>query len=303
MSQTRPQSPHPGKGCRDREDAGPTKPCARAPTAARSSRDDARGGDQRGAGRKSTLRRAENAEARPNRSTLYHLLTLYRADDATRTEIDALWEEAGNQDWLRPYHSDLRRDYKAWIACETAASEVRSYESLFVIGLGQTRKYAHSLIQGVWPSATPTDLEHHVQARMDRQVVITRAKPVTLIAVMDEAALRRVVGSPHVMAEQMRHLQALGQEPHITIQVIPFSAGAHPGMPGSLAVATFGKPAEQPVVYSDGMTGDVLLDSEHDVEHYTEIFAATQAKALDPTDSLALIAEVEHEFTRELETA
>ncbi|MFJ2478408.1 helix-turn-helix domain-containing protein [Streptomyces sp. NPDC087659] len=252
---------------------------------------------------KSTLRRAENAEARPNRSTLLHLLTLYRADDATRAEINALWEEAGNQDWLRPYHSDLRRDYKAWIACETAAAKIKSYESLFVPGLTQTRDYAHWLIQGVWPSATPTDLEHHVQARMDRQAVITRAKPATLTAVMDEAALRRVVGSPLVMAEQMRQLQTLAGQPHVTLQVIPFSAGAHPGMPGSLAVATFAKPAEQPVVYSDGMTGDVLLDSEQDVEHYTEIFAATQAKALNPTDSLALIASAEHEFTRELETA
>ncbi|MFF4587071.1 helix-turn-helix domain-containing protein [Streptomyces sp. NPDC001388] len=252
---------------------------------------------------KSTLRRAENAEARPNRSTMLHLLTLYRADADTRAEIDALWEEAGNQDFLRPYHSDLRRDYKAWIACEIGAAEVWSYESLFVPGLVQTRDYVAAVIQGVWPSATDTDLDHHVQARMERQVVLTRAKPATLIAVVDEAALRRATGGPEVMAAQMRHLQEVAQLPHVTLQVIPFSGGAHPGMPGSLGVARFEKPAEPPVVYIDGMAGDALLDSDHDVKHYTDIFTAIQAKALDAGDSLGLIAAAEHEYTEQLETA
>ena len=252
---------------------------------------------------KSTLRRAEQAEARPNRSTLHHLLTLYRVDDTTHAEIEALWEETGSQDWLRPYHSDLRRDYKAWIACETGAVEVRSYESLFIPGLVQTREYAAAVIAGVWPSATPTDLEHHVQARMERQAVLTRPKPVTLTAVMDEAALRRVVGGRDVMAAQMRHLQARAEQPHISLQVIPFGIGAHPGMPGSFAVARFAKPAEQAVVYSDSMTGDVLLDTEQDADHYTEIFTAVQAVALNTEDSLALIAEAAHEFSHELETA
>lgn len=252
---------------------------------------------------KSTLRRAENAEARPNRSTLHHLLTRYGVDSTTRAEIDALWEEAGKQDFLRPFHSDLRRDYKAWIACEDGAAHVRSYESLFVPGLGQTRDYAAAVIQGVWPSATATDLDHHVQARLERQAVLTRPKPVTLTAVMDEAALRRVVGGPHVMAEQMRHLQTLAERPHISLHVIPWGVGAHPGMPGSFAVASFAKATEPAVVYIDGMAGDVLLESEQDVEHYTEIFTALEAVALNTDDSLALIAEAAHEFSQELETA
>lgn len=252
---------------------------------------------------KSTLRRAENAEARPNRSTLHHLLTRYGVDSTTRAEIDALWEEAGKQDFLRPFHSDLRRDYKAWIACEDGAAHVRSYESLFVPGLGQTRDYAAAVIQGVWPSATDTDLDHHVQARMQRQAVLTRPKPVTLTAVMDEAALRRVVGGPDVMAEQMRHLQSLAELPHIGLHVIPWRVGAHPGMPGSFAVASFAKATEPAVVYIDGMAGDVLLESEQDVEHYTEIFTALEAVALNQDDSLALIAEAAHEFSQELETA
>ncbi|MFJ2259643.1 helix-turn-helix domain-containing protein [Streptomyces sp. NPDC087844] len=252
---------------------------------------------------KSTLRRAENAEARPNRGTLHHLLTRYGADPATRTEIDALWEEAGRQDFLRPFHADLRRDYKAWIACEDVAAQVRSYESSFIPGLVQTRDYAAAVIQGVWPSATSTDLEHHVQARMERQAVLARPKPLTLTAVMDQAALRRAVGGPHVMAEQMRHLQALAEQPHITLHVIPWSVGAHPGMPGSFALATFTKASEPAVVYIDGMAGDALLDSEQDAEHYAEIFAVLQAAALNTRDSLALIAEAAREFSHELETA
>lgn len=251
---------------------------------------------------KSTLRRAENVEARPNRSTLHILLTLYKADDATRAEIDAMWEEAGKQDFLRPFHSDLRRDYKAWIACEDQAAQVRSYESSFITGLGQTRDYAAAVIQGVWPSATPTDLDHHVQARMERQAVLTRPEPITFTAIMDEATLHRVVGGPLVMVEQMRHLQTLAELPHVTLRVIPWAGGAHPGMPGCFAVANFAQASPPAVVYIDGMAGDVLLDSEQDVEHYSGTFTALEAVALNPDDSLALIADRAREFSHELET-
>lgn len=253
---------------------------------------------------KSTLRRAEKAEARPNRSTLHILLGLYNADDATRAEIEADWEEAGNQNFQRPFHADLRPDYRGWIACEESAEAVKDYESHFVPGLGQTREYAHWLIQGVWPSATPTDLDHHVQARIDRQAVLTKPKPLRLTAVIDQAALHRVVGGPHVMAEQMRHLQTLARQPHIELRVIPFDAGAHAGMPGgSLAIATFAKADEPGVVYLDSMAGDALLDSQQDFAHYSETFDCLAAKALSQDESLALIAETEQQYARQLEAA
>ena len=106
---------------------------------------------------------------------------------------------------------------------------------------------------------------------------------------MDQAALCRTVGNDAVMRDQLVHLSRQAQRPHITVQVIPFSAGAHPGMPGSFIVLKF--PADSPdVIHIDSMAGGLFLEKETDIQQYNHICEHLRAIALSPTDTAALIA-------------
>ncbi|MFE4665274.1 helix-turn-helix transcriptional regulator [Streptomyces sp. NPDC056716] len=252
---------------------------------------------------RTTLYRIESARVTPQPRTVIAILDTYRVGDADRSEILELAKGADTPGWLRPYHSDLREQLTAYIAFEAEASGVRNYQSLFIPGLLQTERYARAVIPGVWPSATTKDIDQHVQARMERQALLTKDNPLDFTVVIDEAALRRCVGGPAVMVEQMQRLQVAAKQPHIGVQIIPYAVGAHPGMPGSFSLLSFPAADADEIVYIDGMAGDVFLESEADISLYTDTFSALRALALSPDDSLSLIATAMHDLTREEETA
>ena len=237
-----------------------------------------------------TLYRIETARVRPQQRTLISLLDLYKVTQPQRDEIIALSKGAEAQGWLRPYHSELPEEYTAYISFEAEARAVRNYESLFIPGLLQTENYARAVIRGGLTSATTREIEQRVQARMERQAVLTKEAAIQLWAIIDEAALHRMNGGPDVMREQMEHLLTAAAEPNVTLQVIPFSAGSHPGMPGSFVLTSFPDADDPEIVYIDSMAGDLFLEAEADVRRYGAIFDTLRAVALSPDDSASLIA-------------
>ena len=239
-----------------------------------------------------TLYRIETARARPQLRTLNALLNLYAADQEQREYLTILFREAGKQGWLRPYHSDLPEEYTAYISFESEAAGVRNYESLFIPGLLQTEGYARAVVRGVLPMASDQEIEDRVQARMERQQVLTKDTPLKLWAIVDEAALRRVVGGAEVMRGQLVHLVDAVKAPNITFQVIPFDAGAHPGMPGSFVLMDFTDPMDTDLIYIDSMAGDLFLESDADVSRYTSIFDNLRAVAFSPDASATFLAEL-----------
>ncbi|OLT13413.1 transcriptional regulator [Pseudonocardia sp. CNS-139] len=229
-----------------------------------------------------TLYRIETAagRARPQRRTMIALLNLYGAGEQQRADLLALSREADVQGWLRPYHAELPEHYTAYISFEAEARTVRNYESLFIPGLLQTEDYARAVIRGNLPMASQTEVEQRVQARMERQAVFAKEKPVQLWAIVDEAALRRQVGGAQVMRRQMTSVLAAAREPHLTFQMIPLSAGAHAGMSGSFVLMDFPNPADPEVVYIESMAGDLFLEAEADVRRYTLLFDNLRAVAM-----------------------
>lgn len=238
-----------------------------------------------------TLYRIETARTRPQKRTLVALLRLYGADGEQREHLLDLSKEAVKQGWLRPYHSDLPEEYTAYISFENEAQCLRNYESLFLPGLLQTEGYADAVIRGVLPSATDDEVESRVRARTERQGVLTKEAPLKLWAVADEAALHRVVGGVEVMADQLDTLAKSAKAANITFQVIPFRAGAHPGMPGQFILMEFADPMDTDLVYIDSMAGDLFLESDADVGRYRSIFDNLVAVALSPNESLALVTQ------------
>lgn len=96
------------------------------------------------------------------------------------------------------------------------------------------------------------------------------------------AAARRQVGSPQVMAAQLARLAEAAGQPHITIQLIPFDAGAHPGMDGSFVVLEFPDPADRAIVYTESAAGGLFLEEEDEIRRYTLMFGQLRAAALRP---------------------
>lgn len=239
-----------------------------------------------------TLYRIETARARPQMRTLTGLLNLYEVDQDQREYLTGLCREATTQGWLRPYHSELPEEYTAYISFEDEAQCARNYESLYMPGLLQTEDYARAVIRGGLPAATDDEVEDRVRARMARKGVLTKRSPLKLWAVVDEAALRRVVGGADVMRGQFDHLTNIIKAPNVTLQVISFDAGAHPGMPGQFIVLGFADPVDTDLVYIDSMAGDLFLESEADIARYRTAFDNLVAVALSPNDSAALIAEI-----------
>ncbi|WP_433382304.1 helix-turn-helix domain-containing protein [Streptosporangium sp. CA-115845] len=236
-----------------------------------------------------TLHRIETAKTKPQLRTLNALLDAYGVTGSQRTDLVTLQKEAKQRGWLHGLEADLPDKYSAYIGLEAEAQQAINYESLFVPGLLQTEDYMRAMIRGVRPTVTDDEIEDRVAARMQRQALLEGDTPLHLWAILDQAALLRQVGGDSVMRAQLKHLAQQARRPHVTVQVIPFSAGAHPGMPGSFIVLKFA--ADNPdVIHIDSMAGDLFLEEETDIQRYNDMCEHLRAVALSPADTAALLA-------------
>lgn len=237
-----------------------------------------------------TIYRLEAARVRrPQKRTLIALLDLYGVADPHRADLLELGREGEQQGWMQPYHAELPEEYTTYIGFEAEARSVSNYESLFVPGLLQTEDYARAVIKGVLPMASEHEVEQRVRARVERQRLLSKPDPLKLWAIVDEAALHRQVGGPDVMHAQLAHLITAAGEPQVTLQVIPYSAGAHAGMPGSFILLDFPNPADPDVVYIDSLAGDLFLEKEADLRRYRLLFEHLRAVAASPDDTASLL--------------
>src|SRR5262249_13697204 len=178
------------------------------------------------------------------------------------------------------------------------AGSVRDYESLFVPGLLQTEGYTRAVVIATVPYASQDQVQQRVEIRLLRQQAITKGNPLKLWAIVDEAVLRREVGGPKVMAEQLRHMADMARQPHITFQVLPFKIGAHPGMFGAFAVMDFPDAADPGLVYIENIAGALFLEKTADVRRYAEYFDRLRAAALNPADSWQLVTRLTGEISK-----
>jgi transcriptional regulator with XRE-family HTH domain len=241
---------------------------------------------------RSTLYRLENAQQRPQRSTLIQLMDLYGVEQDKRAELLAVLRQAGELGWVRGHRSHLPEVYSDYISFESEASTISNYESLFIPGLLQTEDYTRAVIRGTLPHAADDQVENRVAARMERQAVLAKENPARLWAIMDEAAVRRTVGGPQVMRRQLRRIAEEATKPNLTAQVIPYAAGAHPGMQGSFILLDFPDPADSSLIYMESLAGDLFLENSTDISRYAENFQHLRAAALRPDETVALLVEV-----------
>lgn len=207
--------------------------------------------------------------------------------------IDSLMEmakESGGQGWWHAYGEIPQSVY---IALEADAASLHAYEPLVIPGLLQTPAYAQAVIGETIPTLTVEEAGVRLKVRLRRQHrIYDPARPLRLRVVLDESALRRVIGSPDVMREQLEHLNALGAEPHITVQVLPYTAGAHPGLSGQFSLLRSADSSAAAVVYLERFASDLYLEKPSDVQHYSVLHDHIQARALSPDSSRGFITDV-----------
>lgn len=223
------------------------------------------------------------------------LLELYGLPSDEREALVQLAREARSRGWWHKYNEVFTG---AFVGLEADASSLRAYQALLVPGLLQTERYARSVFRAMRPDATEAEIERRVSARMERQRLLTDPAPPEYWAVVDEAVLHRSVGGSEVMAEQFARLAEAAALPHVTVQVVPFGAGAHPGMEGPFLILGFPEQADPDVVYVDSTTSGVYLEMPADVRRYSLMFDHLRAAALKPDDSVDLIARFASEAAR-----
>ncbi|GAA2498044.1 helix-turn-helix transcriptional regulator [Streptomyces gobitricini] len=205
--------------------------------------------------------------------------------------VDFLMElarESGRQGWWYAY-GDI--PHSVYVGLEAEAASIRTYEPMVVPGLLQTPAYAAAVIDETIPQVTVEQSAARLKVRLRRQHrIYDPARRLSLWAVLDESTLRRVVGSREIMREQLEHLHALSTEPHITVQVLPHAAGAHPGLLGQFSLLCF-PDNRQTVVYLEKFTSDLYLEKPSDVRHYSTTYAHLQAQALSPEHTRDLLAD------------
>ena len=131
---------------------------------------------------------------------------------------------------------------------------------------------------------------------MARQRLLEQAEPPVYISILDEAVIRRTMGSPELMRGQLNHLADASTWPNVTLQVLPFCSGPHPCLNGPFAIIEFPERFDPDVVYTEGVAGQAYLERERDVRARAEAFDLLRAAALSPADSSDLISQLAREI-------
>jgi transcriptional regulator with XRE-family HTH domain len=220
------------------------------------------------------------------------LCDLYEVtDEAERDRMSRLARESKQQGWWQSYGLE----FDTYVGLEAAASATKYYQSTVIPGLLQTADYARAMHEVVIPRLPSSRIEELVQVRMTRQHRLTQDPPLQTSAVLDEAALRRMVGGRLVMRTQLDWLVAVARRPNVTIHIIPYTVGAHPAMDSTFRILEFSGSVPA-VVYVEGLVGGIYLDRPSDISRYQEIFQSLCSIALSPQDSIGLVAKVIAEY-------
>ncbi len=245
----------------------------------------------------SKISRLENGRRSISQRDVRDLCGVYEVED--QRMVDSLMEMAKDSRQQGWWHAFGDVPYSVYIGLETDAASLRVYDPQVIPGLLQTRPYAEALITGALPETASSDIDNRVQVRLRRQERITALEnPLRLWTVLDEAALRRIVGNKLLMREQLESLVEQSQLPHVTVQVIPFDMGAHPGLNGQYAILEFPDAADSSVVYIEGVTSDLYLEKAADVQKYSVMYEHLRAQALNVDQSRQFIADLAKEYAR-----
>ncbi len=236
---------------------------------------------------RSKLQRVETRIYVPQPAEVEQLAEVYKVPVDETASLIQMSREARQKGWWQS--SPLLKATQTMVGLEQAATTMRQFELALMPGLLQTSDYARALITSLAPSTPIEGLENRIAARMIRQHELTGDDPPAYEVILSEAVLRCPVGHSRVMRGQLERLQELISAPNITVQVLPFAVGPHPGMEGAFTILTLPDLAHD-VGYVEGPAGPVYLEEQDHVRRCIMRFAVLSSLALSPAESVDLIS-------------
>jgi transcriptional regulator with XRE-family HTH domain len=237
------------------------------------------------------ISRIEGGHVGATASDVRDMLEYYGVPRVEREKYVALTRRPPLPGWWRLY-SDLVEQgewFREYGPLEDQASTLSVFETTLVPGLLQTEGYVRALLSAGRPTGSQTGIDRRVQFRIERQAILKRENPPSYIAVLDEAVLRRPVGTVETMRAQLQYLVNSAELPHVTIQVVPFSSGAYIGQDGSFNILSFSEPHNPDVAYIESPAGSLYLDEPEAVQHQIDAFNLIRKTALNKQETSAFI--------------
>jgi transcriptional regulator with XRE-family HTH domain len=238
-----------------------------------------------------TITRIETGQSGARVGEVSLMLEVYGVTGDEREALLQVAKDARKRGWWHPYSSTMPSWFQVYVGLEEEAASIQDYQPEVVPGILQVEAYARAtyLAEAIVPSED--EINRQTTLRMERQKRLLEADNAPeMWFVCNEAVIRRVVGGRNAMKDQLDWLVALSRQPNITIQVLPFTAGAHPGMQGGFRILSFPEPADPAVVYVEYRRGSLYLEKVDDVHSYTLVFNHLRAQALGRDESRVLIA-------------
>ncbi|MEV2220527.1 DUF5753 domain-containing protein [Nocardia vinacea] len=236
------------------------------------------------------------------------LLDFYGADEDAKTEVLGLLQEVKaakgdpSSGWWRAYADVVNPHFDHFMSLEQACSRMTAFQLTLLPGLLQTPEYRRWLAKTADPAMSAVDVERRLELMARRQHRLAEDPNFSLEVLLSESALRHQVGGNSVMAEQLPHLIGVGNLPNVSVQVIPFEAGGHPG----LVVQSFtlfefpplhaSRTPEPPVVFVEGFTGALFLEEDSVLERHKSAVANLRQVALSEDDTRRLVQEIAEEY-------
>jgi transcriptional regulator with XRE-family HTH domain len=213
-------------------------------------------------------------------SDLRALLQHYKVVDQKEIERYVAMARASKEEgWWSKYREATSPEFLTFLGYEYSASAIYQFEPQLIPGQLQDKEYAREVLAAYGGPATSTRLEEWVELRLERQYeLFERATPAEMNFVLDEAVLHRWVGGRDVMRRQLKHLKEYATRDHVTIEIVPFRAGAHPGMKGPFVILEFSEFDD--VLYLENSRGSMVSrDKQDEIETYRESFDQLQKHA------------------------
>ncbi len=238
---------------------------------------------------KSKLSRIENGRSRVTTDDLEDMLDLYDVRSPQREALIQLGRDARRRGWWTKYSDVFTGSY---IGLESEAAKIRVNAHL-IPGFLQTEEYARQIITRTRPTLDAAEVDRRVAARAARRrALLERDDPPEIHVILDESAVRRQVGGPEAMRRQLAALIEASKRPNVTLQILPFAAGAHAGVEGEFVVLIFPDPEDAPVAYIEGLMGDIYLESDAELDTFHLAWDHMLENALDPNESIASLSEL-----------
>jgi transcriptional regulator with XRE-family HTH domain len=235
----------------------------------------------------SKVSRLETGQRGASPRDIRDLCDLYTVADDVRQQLLDLAAEGKQLAWWQ----SRGLPYSTYVGLESGATSISDFALGLIPGLLQTREYALAVLTAIHPRLDATEIEQRLTARLDRQRLLTSPNAPRFDAVIEEAVLHRVAGDRAIMRGQLEHLLTASHLPNVTVRILPYEAGVLPVENNKFIILSFGD-AVPGVVFIEGLTGDLYLDSDTDLAAYRAAFDALRGLAASAEDSTALILRI-----------